>query len=117
MKTLYRFNCYCGRSGTLTGIFVADSKDVMDLIKYKIEVYFGEVLGKHSEIYGTIEEGDIAAITENKEVIDIFEQYNLDSGHNPFDCFVVQSSIPEEMKVEEAMVMEVIEYYRSKEVV
>ena len=48
MKYLYEFYEDCGRMGELNGIFVADEKDIENLIGKN--VYFGEVLGKHSDI-------------------------------------------------------------------
>lgn len=56
MKGLYYFNWDCGRMGDLEGLLIADSKEIKDALGQ--EVYFGEVLGKHSEIYGTLEEKD-----------------------------------------------------------
>ena len=55
------------------------------LIESKIEVYFGEVLGKHSEVYGAMEAKDIKLITNKKDVVKIIEDYDLTNGYNPFD--------------------------------
>lgn len=78
---VYKFEWDCGRMGELSGIFVADSEDVKNAIGKR--VYFGEVLGKHSDIYGTIEEGEIFLLTEDPEAIKIFEQYAFATGYNP----------------------------------
>lgn len=45
---LYKFNVDCGRMGELEGAFEADESQIENLIGQ--DVYFGEVLGKHSEI-------------------------------------------------------------------
>lgn len=82
-KGLYKFNFDCGRMGELNGIFIADSKDVESVIGK--EVYFGEVLGKHSEIYGTIDEGEIKLITDDPEVVSLMEENNISTGFNPLD--------------------------------
>lgn len=82
-KGLYKFNFDCGRMGELNGIFIADSKDVESVIGK--EVYFGEVLGKHSEIYGTIDEGEIKLITDDPEIVSLMEENNISTGFNPLD--------------------------------
>lgn len=88
MKALCRLNFDCGRQGCLEGIFIADTEDVKYLKENKISVYFGEALGKHSEIYGYINEQEIEVITTEEKVIDIVQKYNLENGHNPFDCML-----------------------------
>ena len=85
MKAIYKLNLDCGRYGNLYGIFVADKEYVDTLIDSGIEVYFGEVLGKHSDVYGEIEETDIKLVTDDPIAIEIFERYDLSSGYNPFD--------------------------------
>lgn len=85
MKAIYKLNFDCGRDGGLDGIFIADKEYVDMLIGSGIEVYFGEVLGKHSEVYGEIEETDIKLVTDDPIAIEIFEKYDLSSGYNPFN--------------------------------
>lgn len=93
MKTLYKFHWDCGRQGKLESLFIADSSDVKDAIGQ--EVYFGEVLGKYSEVYGELEEKDFTEISTNPDLIATLEalhphfnyQAHLDtmtlSGYNP----------------------------------
>ena len=86
MKGLYLFQWDCGRMGDLEGIFIADSADVESLIGKN--VYFGEVLGKHSEIEGVIENGDITLKTDDPAFIADLEKHlgtGTLSGHNPLD--------------------------------
>ena len=52
MKALFKMDFDCGRMGNLEGVFITDTEDVEYLVNNKISVYFGEVLGKHSEISG-----------------------------------------------------------------
>lgn len=85
MKALYRMNFECGRNGTLSGIFVADSEDVGLLIESKMEISFGEVLGKHSNVEGWLESHEIEKITDDVNVIEVVEKYGLSVGHNPFN--------------------------------
>lgn len=88
MKKIFQFNCDCGRSGELDGIFVADHEEVENLIGKGI--YFGEVLGKHSEIYGVLEEDEIKVISDDQEFIEKFEEImgsGTISGFNPLDFY------------------------------
>lgn len=68
MNKLYRFNWDCGRMGHVEGVFIADSAEVSSCIGR--EVYFGEILGKHSEVQGTLEEGELTVLSDDKEFID-----------------------------------------------
>lgn len=85
MKALYRLKFDCGRQGVLEGIFIADTEDVKFLVENKVSIYFGEVLGKHSEIYGPVECQEIEEITKEQNVLDIVEKYGLSNGYNPFE--------------------------------
>ena len=84
MKAIYKLNLDCGREGSLYGIFIADKEYVNVLVNNDIEVYFGEILGKHSDISLTINDTDIELITDDAKVIDMFEEYELSTGINPF---------------------------------
>ena len=64
---LYSFHWDCGRMGDLEGLFVAEKDEVVKWIGY--ECCFGEALGKHSEIYGPLEENDIKIVSEDQEKI------------------------------------------------
>lgn len=84
-KGIYRFSADCGRSGDLEGVFIATKEQVNKLISSKIEVYFGEVLGKHSEISGAVEKKEIKLLTDDIEAVSVVEKYDLSSGINPFN--------------------------------
>jgi hypothetical protein len=84
-KAIYKMRFDCGRMGELEGIFIAEKADVKELIESGREVYFGEVLGKHSEICGPIAGNELTLITDDKEAVGIFRKYNFNSGYNPFD--------------------------------
>lgn len=49
MNKLYRFEVDYGRSGKLSGLFVSTDED-LNLLN-DTTIYFGEVLGKHSEVW------------------------------------------------------------------
>lgn len=88
MKAIFKLNAYCGRNGFLEGVFVEDTERVNALIESKIEVQFGEVLGKHSFICGSLNKDEIIFVTDSKEAIDVVEKLGLSTGHNPFNYLV-----------------------------
>jgi hypothetical protein len=82
MLKLYRFHWDCGRMGDVTGVFVEDDATVAKAIGK--EVYFGEILGKHSEIVGPLNETDLTVLTDDQEFIAKAKKYGLSGfGHNP----------------------------------
>lgn len=97
MLYVYRFNCYCGRAGSLDGIFVCDESGKFKLEKLiddKTEVRFGEILGKHSNIRGYIQEKEITLIEASQDdivaMLRVFGRTGVDgwytiSGYNPLD--------------------------------
>lgn len=84
---LVRFNWDCGRMGDLDGLFVATRQELDDIDGK--HVYFGEVLGKHSEVYGDINlENDFVIVTDDQDFMKKFTEYvgtGTISGYNPFD--------------------------------
>jgi len=83
---LYKFYWNCGRMGFLDGVFEATEEDVQGIIGKDVD--FGEVLGKHSEIHGEMEEDDITLVTDDQGFIDKAKGYGLiPTGYNPFDYF------------------------------
>lgn len=85
-KLLIEFYWDCGRQGDLSGMFITTRAE-LDKIVGK-EVYFGEVLGKHSEVYGKIEADDFTVLTDDqdflKKFIEILGEGTI-NGYNPFD--------------------------------
>ena len=84
-KYLWRFEWICGRAGCLEGLFVATKDEVKNLIGK--EIYFGEALGKHSEVYGIIKKKDIIKIDLDSETVRKVAKLlgNTWSGYNPLD--------------------------------
>lgn len=81
-KKLYQFFWDCGRMGCVRGVFAASEADVQKAIGQN--VYFGEILGKHSEIYGDLNEEDLTVLTDDQEFLQKAEQYGLiPFGYNP----------------------------------
>lgn len=78
-ECLWSFYWDCGRQGEVEGLFKATKEEVENAIGK--EVYFGEILGKHSEVYGTLEESEIELVSDNPiEVMNATE-----SGYNPLE--------------------------------
>lgn len=88
MNNLYSFNWYCGRMGELTGLFIATQAEVDAAIGK--ELYFGEVLGKHSEIYGTLDAPEISLVSAERDKVDWLEEIlgTTVSGFNPLHYVV-----------------------------
>jgi len=84
-EALYKLDFDCGRAGSLQGLFIADKEDVKILVEKELEVYFGEVLGKHSEVYGPVSSGEVEFVSDNPEVLKVIRDYKLEHGYNPFD--------------------------------
>jgi len=91
-KALYKFHWDCGRMGGISGLFVADTVEIDRALGE--EVYFGQVLGKHSEIFGTLDPEDIQVATDDQEfiakLVEIFGS-PLISGLNPLHYMEVHS--------------------------
>jgi hypothetical protein len=88
MKKLFKFYWDCGRMGILDGLFIATQEQVDDIIGKN--VYFGEVLGKHSEIEGIVEKDEIKLISDNFKLVTklekIFDSETL-CGYNPVHIY------------------------------
>jgi hypothetical protein len=80
---VYKFHCDCGRNGSLEGVFIAKKTSVENLFGTK--VYFGDVLGKYSDVEVTILPQHIRMITDDPSVIDLFMEHDISSGYNPLD--------------------------------
>ena len=97
---LYSFYWDCGRMGSVEGLFLATEKEVKGAIGK--EVYFGEILGKYSEIYGTLEADEITLVSDDQEKVEwlssLFE-YACISGYNPLEY--IQDSEEDELDEEE----------------
>lgn len=85
MLKLYSFNWDMRRMGSVEGLFVSDEQTIKDNIG--AEVYFGEILGKHSEVYGTLDEEDLKVVSEDQDKIEWLVGllgYSI-SGYNPLE--------------------------------
>jgi len=88
MKAIYRFYWECGRMGDVEGLFIAEKEAVEKLIGK--EISFGEILGKHSDVFGTLDSGDLEIKSDDQEFIAKFESImgcGTISGYNPLDYY------------------------------
>ena len=70
--------------GNVEGIFVSTKEEIKKNIGE--DVYFGEILGKHSEIYGVLKESDLNILTEDQDFIEKSILYGTsETGYNPLD--------------------------------
>jgi len=80
---VYIFYKNFGRSGSLHGLFMADGSEVSS--SFGKTAYFGEVLGKHSDVCCKLSEGDIELITEEPSEVSMFDNLNVCFGYNPLE--------------------------------
>lgn len=74
MKKLWKFE-WDEEYAFIGGLFVATDEEVKNLIGK--QVYFGEYEGKHSDVYGTIEEGEITLVSDNPIVVEAVGNFGL----------------------------------------
>jgi hypothetical protein len=68
MNEVYLWRFYWdARYGCIEGLFTATHEEIDNLLGKDID--FGEVLGKHSEVYGTIEAADIWKLDVDPEIV------------------------------------------------
>lgn len=82
MLGIYKFEADEGRSGTISGIFLATEEEIQTIKNTRI--FLGECLGKHSEVYyepGELEDC-IHLVTTDAVAIETFSKYNLHSGYD-----------------------------------
>ena len=91
MKNLYRFYEDCGRMGDIEGLFIATPKEVSKLDG--VNLYLGEVLGKHSDIDIDIDEHTIELISDDQDFVTKLEEVcrtTCISGFNPVELYKEQ---------------------------
>lgn len=84
MEALYKLHVDYGRSGCLSGLFIAEKENMDKLVEDKTIIYFGDVLGKHSDIHGELTNEDFTMVTDDVNVIKLVRDYKLENGPNPF---------------------------------
>ncbi len=89
-KAVYTFDCDFYRGGSVCGTFVQEIQKIDDAKRQDHSIYFGEVLGKHSQIEAYFSDLDLKKITDDEKLVDAFEEIlrlanKTHFGYNPFD--------------------------------
>lgn len=63
-KAVYKFYSECDEGGELEGILISTKQKVAKLIESKIKIYFGDVLGDHSEVSGVVKADELKFISD-----------------------------------------------------
>ena len=79
--TIFKFHLDCGRMGDLRSVIISTPNIIAKAIgRY---VYFGEVLGKHSEIAFDLAPEHLTAVTNDPSAVKLIAELGLDLGLNP----------------------------------
>lgn len=101
-EKIWHYYCSFGRMGFIEGMFVATESEIDKHIG--ANVYFGEVLGKHSEIYTEFDWSDLTELTEDENLIEKCVENNIvPNGYNPLDYIQEEESDEED---EEELLLE-----------
>lgn len=81
---LFRHKFYDGRSGTVEGLILTTQEQIDAHVGQ--EIYYGEILGKHSEVYGPFLAEDFSPVPVSQETVnDLYTVFGTTvSGYNPF---------------------------------
>ena len=98
-KVLVSFYYDCGRMGFVDGLFVTDINSLEEV--YGKEVYLGDVLGKHSEVYVDCYKECFKILSEDQEKIKwlvdtVMTGSNTLSGYNPIEYYKDQKQDEDE---------------------
>lgn len=77
----------CGRMGEVYGLFLATEEDIENASGKPVE--FGEILGKHSNVYvNDFDKIDIDFISNDPHIIKIIKEHGLETGYNPLNYLI-----------------------------
>ena len=77
------FYCHCGWSVHVEAVFVAEKEYVDYLTTHDIYVNFTMAGGEYDEVRQPVKKSDIKFLTDDRKVINIVEEFDLESGFNP----------------------------------
>lgn len=87
MNKLYNYFLDCGRMGSVEGLFIATDEMINNALGKT--VYFGEILGKHSEVSDTLKLEDLKVLSDDQDKINWLAEIvglgSTISGYNPLD--------------------------------
>ena len=78
MLGLYKYSEHFGSQGMLEGLFFATAQDMQSMMNK--EIYFGEVLGKHSEVETIIKKDSVTLITDDAEEVQRLQKLGIQVG-------------------------------------
>lgn len=84
---LIKFYGYMRRSAALEVIEVVNEEDwnlIQRAISEGIELYLGEIAGKHSEVTWTLENEEMTILSEDQDEIELFRKWIPDCHVGPF---------------------------------
>lgn len=81
MKKLWKFD-HCLSYAQCIGVFAATDEEVESIIGK--EVSFGEIEGKHSEVYIEIDRDDLEVLSEDPAIVN---DKNFRFGYNPISYY------------------------------
>lgn len=82
---VYRWFADFGRMGSLDGVFTARADEVAAFVGK--HVYFGEVLGKHSDVSCTLEADQFELLTDDADFVEKFKRFRLWTGTDPIQTW------------------------------
>lgn len=82
-RGIYRYSESFGRMGDLSGVFTATAAEVAAAMGRR--VVFGEVLGKHSDVWTTLALKDITLVSAAPEAVAVVDSLGLATGTNPLE--------------------------------
>ena len=80
-KSIYKFEVYYGRMGSLQGTFTAEPEDIAFALGKT--VYFDEPFGKHSSAQPTLAADQFTLVSSDPAEVATFERLDLSSGDCP----------------------------------
>lgn len=85
MKKLFAFNASAGRNGDIAGLFISTEEEVTAVVG--TDVYFGEILGKHSSVEIILKPEHFRVVEVSISTVEDLHNTLGDtvSGYNPFD--------------------------------
>jgi len=86
MKKIYKYVLDYSRMGYVDGLFIAEESEIQAAMGKTI--YFGEILGKYSEVIDDLTEDSLTVLSDNQDFIAKFIEVMGDgtiSGYNPLD--------------------------------
>jgi hypothetical protein len=87
-KHVYQWFWDCGRHGSLEGLFVATEGRIKEAEGK--EAYFGEVLGKHSDVWVELESKHFSKLSSDENVVEFVKDHGP-FGYNPLHYIGIAS--------------------------